>query len=372
MHIEEFTLERIQSIWENRVDLNLTESGVHPYSLRELLGREEIEALLDLSLGYGWTNGEPELRAAIAALYQRTTAENVLVTNGSAEANFLAMWSLLEPGDEIVVMLPNYMQICGLARSLGVEIRPFRLRQETGWAPDLAEVRGLVNGKTKAVVVCNPNNPTGAVLSRGDMEEIVDIAESAGAMIYADEVYKGVELDGIEGPSFRDLTDRAVVAAGLSKAYALPGLRLGWLAGPEEFIAAAWHRNDYTTITTTRLSESVGAYVLEPERRRRILERNRGMLRHNLDLLLAWIDRRPELFSFVPPKAGGMAFLRYHLDVNSTRFADRLRQEKGVFVLAGDVFGMDGYIRLGIGGTAEELARGLELLGQGLDEERGR
>ncbi|MEM7585437.1 MAG: aminotransferase class I/II-fold pyridoxal phosphate-dependent enzyme, partial [Acidobacteriota bacterium] len=148
MHIETFELERLQSLWENLVELNLTESGIHPYTLRELLDADEIEALLDVRLGYGWTNGEPDLRSAIAAYYPGATQDNVLVTNGSAEANFLAMWSLLEPGDEIVLMLPNYMQIWGLARSLGVEVKPFRLRESQGWTPDLDEIRGLVSSKT--------------------------------------------------------------------------------------------------------------------------------------------------------------------------------------------------------------------------------
>ena len=282
MKIEEFELERLQSIWENRVEINLTESGIHPYTLRELLSQEEIDKLLDVRLTYGWTNGEPALREIIAARYPSCGPEDVLVTSGSAEANFLAMWTLLEPGDEIALMLPNYMQIWGIARSLGVEVRPFHLREENGWEPDLDELERVVSPKTRAVVVCNPNNPTGAVLSRDAMERIVAIADSVDAVVYADEVYKGVELNGEEGPSFRDLSPRAIVSAGLSKALAHPGLRVGWLAADEAFVARAWKRNDYTTITTSLLSEHVAMTILEPERREAILERNRGILRQNL------------------------------------------------------------------------------------------
>ncbi len=368
MRIETFELERMQSLWENLVELNLTESGIHPFTLRELLSAEEIDRILDTRLGYGWTNGEPDLRAAIAAYYPGATADNVLVTNGSAEANFLAMWSMLEPGDEIVLMLPNYMQIWGLARALGVEVKPFSLREDLDSAPDLDEIRGLVSPKTRAIVMCNPNNPTGAVLDREVMKAIVDIASDAGATVYADEVYKGVELDGQEGPSFRDLDDRAIVAAGLSKALAHPGLRIGWLVGPEDFIAEAWHRNDYTTITTSVINERVATMILEPERRQAILERNRAMLRENLELLVRWIDQRREHFRFVPPKAGGMAFLHYDHDVNSTAFTTRLREERSLLVLPGDVYGMDHYLRLGIGERSDYLLAGLELLGQAFDE----
>ncbi|MEM7049609.1 MAG: aminotransferase class I/II-fold pyridoxal phosphate-dependent enzyme [Acidobacteriota bacterium] len=366
MKIETFELERLQSLWENRVDYNLTESGVHPYTLRELLTPEEIESLLDVRLGYGWTNGAPALREQVASYYPGAGADNVLITSGSAEANFLAMWTLLEPGDEIAVMVPNYLQIWGLARSLGVTVRPFRLREEQNWAPDLDELAAIVTPATRAIVLCNPNNPTGAVLEPAVMEAIVDLAAGVDAQIYADEVYKGVELEGPEGPSFRDLDGRALVASGLSKALAHPGLRIGWLVGPEEFIARAWKRHDYTTITTGLLNEQVALSILQPPRRQQILERNRRLLRSNLALLEDWIGERSERFSFVPPRAGGMAFVRYHYDINSSRLAERLRRDQSLLVLPGDVYGMDNFLRLGIGERPEYLTRGLELLAEGL------
>ncbi len=368
MHIEEFKLERLQSLWENKVEINLTESGIHPYTLRELLSESEIDTLLDLRLTYGWTNGEPTLREQIARYYPQATADNVLVTNGSAEANFLAMWTLLEPGDEIAVMLPNYMQIWGIARSLGVEVKPFHLQEDQAWAPDLSELARAVSSRTKMIVVCNPNNPTGAVLSQADMEAIIKIADDVNATIYVDEVYKGVQLEGQEGPSFHDLYDRAIVAAGLSKALAHPGLRIGWLVGDEDFIARAWHRNDYTTITTSLPSEYVATRILEPARRQQILDRNRSMLRENLEVLESWLAGQGDRFSFIPPQAGGMAFMRYNHEINSTELATRLRKERSILVLPGDVYGMDHYLRLGIGERKDVLAAGLEILGEAFAE----
>ncbi len=368
MKIEEFKLERLQSLWENEVEINLTESGVHPLTLRELLDDDEIAEVLDLRLTYGWTNGSPELRDAIRQYYPGASREQVLVTCGSAEANFLAMWTLLEPSDEIALMLPNYMQIWGLARSLGVQIRPFHLRSSgSRWGLDLDELEASVNGRTKAIVLCNPNNPTGATLTEAEMDRIVELAESVGAWIYADEVYKGVELNGVERPSFYGRCDKVAVASGLSKALAHPGLRIGWLVGPETLIADAWHRNDYTTITTSVLSEKVAQKVLQPATRLRILARNRDMLRSNLGLLTAWIAERPERFSLVPPEAGGMAFVEYSYAIGSTELSRRLRQEHSVFVLPGDVYGLDHHLRLGIGEQAEKLSRGLVLLGEFCD-----
>src|SRR5580658_589534 len=149
MQIAPFEMERWQSVWENRVDLNVSESGVEPMTLRELLGETaDIEKILNQRLGYPQTNGSEDLRAKIAALYPGARAENVLLTAGCAEANFLVTWLLIEPGDEIVFMMPNYMQVHGLAKGFGATVKPFWLRENLGWAPDLAELSQLVTNKT--------------------------------------------------------------------------------------------------------------------------------------------------------------------------------------------------------------------------------
>ncbi|MEM9408793.1 MAG: aminotransferase class I/II-fold pyridoxal phosphate-dependent enzyme [Acidobacteriota bacterium] len=372
MYIEEFALERYQSLYENEVDINLTESGVHPYTMRELLTQDELEEVLDVRLGYGWTNGNPALREAIAQYYPGATADNVLVTNGSAESNFLHTWTRLEPGDEVVVMVPNYLQIWGIARSMDCQVKSFSLDESQDWAPNLDELRSKVTDATRLIVVCNPNNPTGAVMARDDMEAIAEIAAEHDADIYSDEVYKGVELEGPEGPSFRDVTARATVASGLSKALAHPGLRIGWLVGSEEFIAQAWRRNDYTTITTSPLSEAIATIILQPERREQILERNRTLLRQNLGVLQDWIAGQGGRFSLIPPKAGGMTFLGYDLEhegqqVNSTRLSEWLRVNESLLVVAGDVYGLDGHLRLGIGEEPETFKAGLERLARGVE-----
>jgi aspartate/methionine/tyrosine aminotransferase len=369
MKVETFELERIQSLWENRVRYNLTESGIHPYTVRELFDPEQIDELLDTRLGYGQTNGLEELREAISRLYPDTGIDNILVTSGSAEANFLAVWSLLEEGDELVLMLPNYMQIWGIARGFGVEVKPFNLREDLRWGPDLDELGTLVGPRTKMIAVCNPNNPTGAVLDESQMEAIVAIAERVGAWVYADEIYRGAELEGDdETPTFLGRYDRAIVAAGLSKAYALPGLRIGWLGGPRETIEDIWAHHDYTTISSNLLGNRLAAWALEPATRRAILDRTRKYLRENLVTLTAWADGHDGVFSFVPPRAGGIVFIRYDLPINSTELATRLREQQSVFIIAGDRFGIDHHIRIGIGAEKDYLVAGLGLIDEGLRE----
>jgi len=359
MKIETFELERFQSLYENEVSFNLTESGVHPYKLNELLSAEQLAVLMDTRLTYGQTNGLPQLRELIAGLYEDTHLHDVLVTNGSSEANFIANWNLLEPGDEIAYMLPNYMQIWGLVRAMGVKVKTFQLLPDKNWAPDLEQLRQVVTSKTRMITLCNPNNPTGAVLDKAAMQAIVNIAAEVDAWIYVDEVYRGAELNGAETPSFRGMYEKVIVAGGLSKAYALPGLRLGWLAGPRSLMDAAWATSDYTSITAGILSNLTAIHALQSPTRESILERNRTMLRTNLEVLQQWIESHQGLFQLTPPAAGGMAFLRYNLPMNSRDFCEQLRLEEGVFLCAGDWYHMEHYLRIGIGSEKEFLQAGL-------------
>ncbi len=368
MKIEIFELERTQSLYENTVKYNLTESGIHPFTIEELLDKEEIENLLSLRLGYGQTNGSIELREAISHLYPGADLDNVLVTNGSAEANFINTWCNLDAGDELLLMVPNYMQMWGIARAFGAKVKPFHLREELNWDPDLDELKRLVTPRTKMIAICNPNNPTGAVMSDEAMNEIVRLAKEADAWIYADEIYRGAELDGKETQSFYGLTDKAIICCGLSKAYALPGLRIGWLVGPKKVIEQCWACHDYTSISSGILGNHVAALVLQPERRMKVLNRNRKILRENLSALDEWAEKHQGLFNFIPPRAGGIAFVKYSMNINSSELMTKLREEKSVFIVAGDFFGMDHYLRIGIGSEKNYLMAGLSLFDEVLND----
>ncbi len=368
MNIPIFELERVQSLFENTVDYNLTESGFHPYTLNELLDKEQLETLTNTVLGYGQTNGSILLRKRISALYNNTNQENVLVTNGSSEANFIACHTLLEKDDEVVMMIPNYMQIWGIAQEMGCVTKGFHLIEENNWRPDLQELKSLVTPKTKMIALCNPNNPTGYTLSKEEMEETITIAKSVDAWVYCDEIYRGAELNGVVIDSFVGMYDKVMVNGGLSKAYALPGLRLGWLVGPEDLIADSWAYHDYTSITAGIMSHYVGEIALRPEKRKEILTRNRTMLKENLIVVKDWLDQYGDIFSYVAPKGGGMLFIKYDIDINSTELAKWLRTEKNVLILAGDTYGMDHHFRIGIGERKEYIIAGLERIKEALAE----
>ena len=362
MSFRPFAMERWQSTWENRVRFNLSESGVHPLTAGELLALAgaDADAVLSVPLGYSQSNGTEPLRSAIAALYPGATAGNVTVTNGSAESNYAICWHLLQPGDRVALMLPNYMQTWGLAHAFEADIRPFQLREGLGWQPDPDEVTAAIGRGTKLVVVTNPNNPTGAVLGAAAMRHIGERAEAVGAWILADEVYQGAERIGPPTPSFWGTTDHVIVVNGLSKAYGLPGLRLGWCVAPPALAAAMWSRKDYTTIGPGAMSDALATIALVPHVRERILDRTRGIIRANWEILAAWYATMDGEFTSRPPDAGAISYARYRTAVNSFALADRLRREHDVLVVPGDQFEMDHYIRFGFGPPQADLEAALE------------
>jgi aspartate/methionine/tyrosine aminotransferase len=362
MKINYFEMERWQSTWENRVEFNLSESGVHPMTPAELLALAgaDPQQLLDQRLIYNQSNGTDELRELIAGIYPGATLDNVLVSNGGSEANYVTTWKLLEPDDVVVMQAPNYMQMWGQGENFAREVRPFRLVEERNWAPDLDELRAAVDSSVKAIVITNPNNPTGAILSEPEIDEIVRVANSVGAWIISDEIYAGAELDGVWSPTFWGRYDRVVVTSGLSKAYGLPGLRIGWAVGPADFIAELWPYKDYTSIAPGTLSDVCARIALQPETRARIHERTHGILNTNLASIEEWLKGRSEIFNYVAPRAGAIVYTRYNLDINSSALAQRLKDECSVLIVPGDHFNMDGYMRLGFGPPESELMEALE------------
>jgi aspartate/methionine/tyrosine aminotransferase len=364
MEYQTFVMERTQSIWENRVELNLAESGVLPLTLGELLEGVSVD---DTKLSYPQTNGTEELRDRISDLYPGSGVDNVVAMHGTAEANYIAVLSVLEPDDEAVVMLPNYMQVWGLAKSLGANVKPFPLLPDAGWKPDIESLERDVSDKTKLIAICNPNNPTGAVMSEEDMRAVAKIAGKVGAYLLVDEVYLGAELDSEPTPTFWGWYDKLMVTSGLSKAYGLPGLRIGWVVSDSELASRNWSYKDYTTIAPAALSDRLARMALEPNRRAAILARTRRILNEQLPILKSFVERHKEHLTWTPPRAGAIAFLRYDWDMNSTKLMERVRDEKGVLIVPGDHMGLDGYIRIGYGYDANQLREGLSRVSEVLD-----
>ncbi len=367
MKFEEFELERNQSLFEHEVDYNLSESGLHPLPLKSILTEDEQQELLETELIYGYTTGTPMLREKIADLYTGADFDNVLATSGSAEANFVAVMTLLEPGDELIYMVPNYLQIRGIARSFGITVKELPLREELGWQWDMKELESMISSKTKMIGVCHPNNPTGSIVSKENMGKIIDIASGNDCWILSDEVYRGAELNGIESPSFYGKYEKTIVNAGLSKAYRLPGLRIGWTVGPKDYIKKAWAFHDYTSISIAYHSDWVASRILDTKRRKKILDGTKQHLNQNMNTLVEWIDTCNGKLSLSPPQAGAIAFVRIKMDIPSQDLTYHIRDNFSVLLTAGKWFGLEGFLRFGYGPPNEYLLEALDRIGESLE-----
>ncbi|MBL6600109.1 MAG: aminotransferase class I/II-fold pyridoxal phosphate-dependent enzyme [Alphaproteobacteria bacterium] len=349
MEFAPFALEQWLSDWEQTVDYNFSESGVHPVVLKELLemAGESADNLLDTPLNYPEVNGDTLLRERIAALYEDASPERILVTVGASEANFLLANTLLDPGDELAVMRPTYMQIEGAARNRGVAVREFGLDEARDWALDIDSLNAAVTPNTKVIAVVNPNNPSGKILDEAEMDAIVAAADRVGAWIIADEVYAGAERErNDQAPSFQGRHENVIAVNGLSKAYGLPGLRLGWIVAPAPLIQDLWRRHEFTTISTTMLGNRLGEIALRPAVRSQLIQRTRRLIRDGFSTLEEMLAVHPGVFSVVPPMASALSFVRYDLPIGSSDLVHRLRGEKSVFVIPGDCFGVDHHLRI--------------------------
>ena len=366
MKFPSFDLERIQSIYENSVEINLTESGIEPLSLKELMNPKELEELLNLPLGYGYTQGTPLLRQRISNLYEGVDENNILVTSGSSEAIFLSALLTVSKDDRVVMMTPNYLSFNGVAEALGADVDYVPLLKKKKWEWDLDCLDEVVSSKTKVISICNPNNPTGSVLNLEQMLKIVEIAGRVGAYLLVDEVYIGAELGSNLTKSFLGMYEKTIVTSGLSKSYAHPGLRIGWIISGKRFVEEAWAIKDYTTIASSSLSQHIATKVLEPETITKLRSRTKVLLNKNLETFSKWILPYSNHLSFLKPEAGGFAFVEYDMDINSTDLVHDLRKNEEVFIVPGDSFGIDKYFRIGLGHESIGFSKGLDLLSEGL------
>jgi aspartate/methionine/tyrosine aminotransferase len=366
----QFELERWMSVWEPRVQTNLCDSGVAPVSAQELLKLSggDLKDLGAIPLTYGIHNGSEPLREAIARLYRGATVEHVLVTSGSAEAVFLLCWSLIRPGDRIVIPTPAYRQASGIVASLGAEVVPLPLSMEHGWEPEPDAIRACIQPGTRLVIITNPHNPTGQVLSPDTRATLVARAAEVGAWLIVDEIYLGAELDGATPASMWNGYERLIVTSGFSKTYGLPGLRIGWIVGPPRVITEAWMRHDYTVLAPNILGDYLAQHALAV--RERLQARGRETLAHNWPLLEQRLKRIAGAVDgglhWRAPRAGGIVFIKYDHALASEQVADRLRDGWSLLVAPGDHFGCPHHIRLGIGGAPEHYPDDLDVLERGL------
>ncbi len=374
MKLKPFELERMQSENEHHVEFNLSESGVEPLKIRELLESTELkEQLLDMQLGYSQTNGTVTLREAISHYYSGSTADHILATNGGAEANFLVSWWLFQEYPdkrEFVFMVPNYMQIGGIWKNMGIDVKNFNLRMTEGkWAPDIEQLKSVVTKKTGAIAICNPNNPTGAIVGESDLKAIADIAADNDAWLVSDEIYRGAELQDKKAPSIHGIYEKTIITSSLSKAYGLPGLRLGWAVCPTEQVAnELWTYSDYTTICPSKVSDWLATLALNPKVQAKIEKRTRKVVQDNWAIMKKWLDSHADVLEYVAPSAAAICFIKQNTGIDSLDLVIRLMKEKSVLISPGEHFEVPGYLRIGFGTEPDHLEPALARISELLDE----
>ena len=371
MDFQNFDLEYFQSQFERTVEINLADSSVKCASVSDLLAGEDPGPLLELPLYYPEVNGTSLLRERIAALYPGASPGNVLVTVGAAQANSMVCSTLLEQGDEVIVVSPGYRQVWGLAKNLGCRVQETQLRQKNNWRMDLDELESLAGPKTRLISIVNPNNPTGSILSREDMRRIVSICQKTGAWLHADEVYCGTELNGDETPSFWGMYNRVVCVNSMSKAYGLAGLRIGWAVASPEMIEALWRRHEYAVIAASGPSMKLAEIALQPAKRAALLERQKKLSREGHALLESWVRAQEGRFSVSQAVATSIAFVQYHFDMPSAELADHLRRKVSVLVAPGGYLGTENHLRITVGYEPQKIRAALERIGAAVAELAG-
>jgi aspartate/methionine/tyrosine aminotransferase len=367
MKIEPFALERWLTAHELHVDYDIAESGIYPLTIRELLswspeGERDstLQRLLDLRLGYSEATGTQRLRTLLAQTYEGCSPENILVTTGAIEANFLLFNVLLNQGDHVVAPHPAYQQLYSVPRAVGCDVSLWQVRSEGAFNFDLDDLARLIQPNTRLIVINSPHNPTGAMLNPNELQRVYELAQSVGAMVLSDEAYRWLEVPGGSElpPPVYNLGPAAISVGTLSKPFGLPGLRIGWIAAPAEVIAACWAMRDHVSLSPGKLNDALAVLALEHQDK--IVHRNREIIAQNLSRASRWIAENSNILSWTPPRGGLLALVRYHLDIPSLELANKLAEEYSVMLAPGSVFGFEHHLRLGIGQEPSIFAAGLE------------
>ena len=371
MHIKPFGIEMWMNEFEDHCKYNLAETCVKSMTIGELIevsgkNTKLSEELANMKLTYGEITGSKQLRKNIASLYKNQTTENVMVTHGAIGANSLIYNTLISKGDKVVSVLPTYQQHYSIPESLGAELSILKLKPEHKFLPDINELKQLIKPDTKLIALTNPNNPTGSLMDEALLLEIVDIARTCDAYIICDEVYRGTNQNDPEyGTSIVDIYEKGISTGSMSKTYSLAGLRLGWITASPDILKDVFIHRDYNTISVGVIDDYFASIALE--NRKKIALRNTTITRNNLEILDNWV-KNERFFSYVKPKAGTTALLKYEFNIPSREFCIQILENTGVLFAPGSAMDMEGWVRIGYANDSKILTQGLTVLSKYLDK----
>ena len=362
MTLPPFKLERYFAKYEFNAEFLLCSSDCEAMSIADLLALEpgSAEKFQSTWLGYTESPGDPGLRSCIAGLYASMNPDDILVFAGAEEGIFVFMNAVLSPGDHVIVQYPTYQSLYEIARAQGCEVTCWRMNEDSGWDLDLEDLKMAIRPTTRAIVINTPNNPTGSLMKREVFDGLIDIARDHGIYVFSDEVYRFLEHDPrTRLPAMADAYEKGVSLGVMSKAYGLPGLRIGWIATTAvDLLRDMVQFKDYTTICSSAPSEFLSSIALNHHEE--LVARNRGIIMGNLSLMDAMFGRWNEVFAWVRPVAGSIGFPRLLADQHIEEFCSELVEGYGVLLLPGMAFDYDSnHFRIGFGrqNMAECLVR---------------
>lgn len=366
MNIKPFAVEEWMNAYETGARYNIAETCVDSISLDELfeLSGTHKESFLNKlcarRLTYGYIEGSPDLKEGIAALYHTIRPDEIVPAHGASGANHHVFYSLINPGDKVISIMPSYQQLYSIPASLGAKVEILHLKKENSYLPDLEELEEMARGGVKMICLNNPNNPTGALMSPEILKKVVDIAKKSDAYLLVDEVYRHLTQDDEWQPSIVDMYEKGISTSSMSKVFSLAGVRLGWIATHDkDALKQFWSHRDYNLISCGMIDEAIAALALASQNQ--ILERNKKIIRENLDILDHWIQKEPRL-SYVKPKAGTTALVYYDFPIDSYTLCRRMYDSCGTFVTPGDCFDEPRSMRIGYAADRDTLKKGLQAM----------
>ncbi len=372
MDIKTFKVERWMNDFEDHCTYNLAETCIDSLTVKELIelsGENVADYMAKLAgtrLTYSHIFGSPELLEGIAGLYKDLAPDEILPMHGAVGSNYQAITTAVDPGDNVVSIVPTYQQHYSIPESFGAEVRILKLDIKNHFKPDIDELKKLVDNKTKMITFSSPNNPTGSLITKEEMERIIEIAKKVDAYILSDETYRGISEDGSYMFSVADLYEKGVSVGSMSKCYSLAGLRLGWIATKDkDLMHRLRERRDYNTISCGVIDDKLASLALK--HKDKILARNSKILLGNRKILDDWVKATPEVY-YEKPVAGTTALVYYKKDMPSSELCQKLLKSKGVLFTPGECFEMEGSVRIGYAFDSKLLKQGLDLFAEFLRE----
>lgn len=363
MIIKPFKVEEWMNKYEMGARYNIAETCVDSITLEELWkitgidGDEFWKEFSKKRLTYGDIEGNPKFLEGVSGLYRTIQPENIIPTHGAAGANHHVFYSLVNPGDRIISIMPTYQQLYSIPESYKADVQIMKLKQSNSYLPDLDELKRLAIPGTKMICINNPNNPTGALISNEMLREIVKIAREVDAYVLCDEVYRHLTQEDVWCESIVDIYEKGISVSSMSKVFSMAGLRLGWIATHDmDVIHSCLSHRDYNLVSCGMFDELIAGLALE--HKEKILERSREIVRKNLAILDEWVSKESHVY-YTKPKAGTTALIYYDFDMPSYEFCERMYHETGAFVTPGECFEEEHSMRIGYASDSDVLKDGL-------------